>query len=492
MHGVRQAEAAKKQQAQRNAHMEANANLAAQSETNRNIEAQKSSNAEKESVKQAQTQRESLLQKAKIAQRSKEARAQGQEQEMSMSRSLKDVSDQNADGLKEAQTASLKDREAHDLLAESEASDLNSDAHVEAELAKNGQIHEEAQIQSLSEQEIIAQKSRETDADFSIERKVSKQASEYEEKLRADTERATAVELSQRQKELTEALVSDSSDSEVHHANAQNKAQHSTYNKEGEHATGDIASEAKQETISAKMSQAGVERRDSAEVQTVEGAVGAPSFTTQQASISKNMEKLIANLSDQVGNDVQEAASFLAGLDEAPKMMTADRSSQTLLDGSTIDVANTISEVGDMMDAPRMKSADAKRRAIKKTKRRREIEVLIQVLLTRQMESSKREKLLRMLLALGISEIEYRALVSKLGELEVAAQAMAAEARKTAEKEREALLVEPLLREPESPKMKSHENDPSAPPTIKSAPSVTRGAMYKRLLKEKEKNSNQN
>ena len=413
------------------------------------------------------------------------------------------------EGAKETTASSVMQNSAH----------AEREEFIDSNVAKKAQVHEAgqaAQMKTQSEQLIRARENQDTQVLMQSKEQASRRHAENEEKLLAQVEEARSQQVVQQEKQLAEAAINsiakrsasrgvlgeekipfkagigsgEGDGGESIKVNAQNKAQHSVFNKETQHATGDTASEAKQEAISAKMSQAGVERRESAEVQTVEGAVGAPSFTTQQASISKNMEKLIANLSDQVGNDVQEAASFLAGLDEAPKMMTADRSSQTLLDGSTIDVANTISEVGDAMDVPRIKSADAKRRAIKKTKRRREIEVLIQVLLTRQMESSKREKLLRMLLALGISEIEYRALVSKLGELEVAAQAMAAEDRKTVEKDREALLVEPVLREPESPKMKSHENDPSASPTIKSAPSVTRGTMYQRLLKEKEKNSN--
>jgi hypothetical protein len=234
--------------------------------------------------------------------------------------------------------------------------------------------------------------------------------------------------------------------------------------------------------------------QDSREGSTSEDLGFKSASKAQDGAISANAERLIAELSEQIGERVQEASTFLATLEEAPRMLTADPSSTSLLDGANITVSHTTSPLVDVID--RADSALAKQvigakqqSAKKRSKRRREIEVLIQVLLTRQMEAKKREKLLRMLLALGISEIEYRALVSKLGEMEVAAQAVAAESQKTSEKEREVLLVEPLLREPESPRMKSHENDPSAPPRIKSAPSVTRGDMYKRLLKEKEKNS---
>ena len=400
--------------------------------------------------------------------------------------------------------------------------DAEQEEYIDSHAAKKAQVHEAeqvAQMKTQSEQVIRERQSQDAEVLMQSKEQASRRHAENEEKLLAQVEEARSQQVAQREKQLTEALAnsteggsaprgglggdsgsfeanpgSDGGDggdgSEGVKVNAQNKAQHSVLHKETQHATGDTASEAKKEAISTIMAKAGVARSESAESQTIEGVVGEAEVSTSETSISQNMEKLIATLSDQVGDQVKEAASFLAGLDEAPKMMTADRSSQTLLDGSTIDVANTISEVGDAMDVPRMKSADAKRRAIKKTKRRREIEVLIQVLLTRQIESSKREKLLRMLLALGISEIEYRALVSKLGELEVAAQAMAAEADKASQKERQAMMVEPLLREPEAPKIKSVESDSAEPPKMKSVSSTTRGAMYERLLKQKEKSSN--
>ncbi len=403
------------------------------------------------------------------------------------------------------------------------SADAEREEYIDSHVAKQAQVHEAeqvAQMKTQSEQVIRERQSQDAEVLMQSKEQASRRHAQNEEKLLAQVEEARSQQVAQREKQLTEALAnstgvgsaprgglggdggsfeanpgSDGGDggdgSEGVKVNAKNKAQHSVLNKETKHATGDTASEAKQEAISTIMAKAGVARSESAESQTIEGVVGEAGISTSETSISKNMEKLIATLSDQVGDQVKEAASFLAGLDEAPKMMTADRSSQTLLDGSTIDVASAISEVGDAMDLPRMKSADAKRRAIKKTKRRREIEVLIQVLLTRQMESSKREKLLRMLLALGISEIEYRALVSKLGELEVAAQAMAAEAEKASQKERQAMMVEPLLREPEAPKIKSDASDSAEPPKMKSVSSTTRGAMYERLLKQKEKSSSE-
>ena len=169
----------------------------------------------------------------------------------------------------------------------------------------------------------------------------------------------------------------------------------------------------------------------------------------QDGAISANVEQLIAKLSEQVGARVQEASTFLATFEEVPRMFTDHPSSTSLLDGANITVSHTTSSLGDVIDSADSVSAKEvmhakQQRAIKRSKNRREIEVIIQVLLTRQMEASKREKLLRMLLALGISEVEYRGLVVRLGELEVEKQALEAESQRIqqGEKQAQAITVE--------------------------------------------------
>ena len=519
MHGVRQAEAAKEQQARSNADsqrlMQASLNLAAESEANRNMAAHNELSAEAEredaqirlieqerrvqqtdqrerdqdrdydqsiaahnelrtkgeSETWAQIQSRFLEEQRRIEQKRQRERGQEHDLEREMSRFLKNVDEKDADGLKVPRTQESRDMGAHDLLEGNKATDINGDEYIDDELIKNEHAHEEAQMRARSEREIIAQQSQETEVRSQLEQEISHRALKYEERI------------------LAEALSNNSGGGANLHPDAQIKLQQRSTSVEVTHSASSNLSGIKEQAISTIIAKAGVERVASEPLQQVEGGGGIPSFGPSEVSISKNTEKLIATLSDQVGSHVHEAASFLAGLDEAPKMMTADRSSQSLLDGSTIDVANAISEVGDAMDLPRMKSADAKRKGIRRAKNRREIEVLIQVLLTRQIEASKRQKLLRMLLALGISEVEYRALVAKLGEMEVASQAMAAEAEKASHKERQALMVEPLLREPEAPKMKPRESDSLAPPKMKTAHATTRGAIYERLLKEKEKSS---
>ena len=106
------------------------------------------------------------------------------------------------------------------------------------------------------------------------------------------------------------------------------------------------------------------------------------------------------------------------------------------------------------------------------------------------MEASKREKLLRMLLALGISEVEYRGLVVRLGELDVEKQALEAESQRIqqVEKQAQAITVEGALKAPEPPKMKSESPNSSSPPIMKSS-RTTRGYLYKKLMEEKAKDS---
>ncbi len=215
----------------------------------------------------------------------------------------------------------------------------------------------------------------------------------------------------------------------------------------------------------------------------------------QDGAISANVEQLIAKLSEQVGARVQEASTFLATFEEVPRMLTDHPSSTSLLDGANITVSHTTSSLGDVIDSADSVSAKEvmhakQQRAIKRSKNRREIEVIIQVLLTRQMEASKREKLLRMLLALGISEVEYRGLVVRLGELEVEKQALEAESQRIqqGEKQAQAITVEGALKAPEPPKMKSESPNSSSPPIMKSS-RTTRGYLYKKLMEEKAKDS---
>lgn len=131
-----------------------------------------------------------------------------------------------------------------------------------------------------------------------------------------------------------------------------------------------------------------------------------------------------------------------------------------------------------------------KRSAQEAAKLADERRIIIQQLMTSIFEKSKREKLLRLLIELGISEVEYRDLVAKLGEME---------ARHAAEQVKEESVKQAI----EVPVEASRDTDtkPTEVPAMKvGAPKVnpttvvpvtseTRAEMYARLKKMKERSS---
>jgi hypothetical protein len=109
----------------------------------------------------------------------------------------------------------------------------------------------------------------------------------------------------------------------------------------------------------------------------------------------------------------------------------------------------------------------------------RERQIIIHQLMTRSFEQSKREKLLRMLIALGISEKEYRELVVQLGQAEV-------EAHASQNQHAQKIAVEPLETapaQPSVPTMKSTapRQDPSI--VVKHQPR-SRAELYAKLRKQ--------
>jgi hypothetical protein len=92
---------------------------------------------------------------------------------------------------------------------------------------------------------------------------------------------------------------------------------------------------------------------------------------------------------------------------------------------------------------------------------------------------ARRDKILKALIALGISEVEYRKLLLKLGEMDAARLAEQVAARtKTAE---------PIAMTVEAPAMKESEDAAVATPQGPAAEAkvqTTRAALYKRLKEE--------
>jgi NADH dehydrogenase/NADH:ubiquinone oxidoreductase subunit G len=86
-----------------------------------------------------------------------------------------------------------------------------------------------------------------------------------------------------------------------------------------------------------------------------------------------------------------------------------------------------LSEVGEYEQENSQAGKKPKRSARQLARAAEERQIIIQQLMAGVLEKSKREKLLRLLIELGISEIEYRDLVAKLGEME--ARRMAEQAK---------------------------------------------------------------
>lgn len=171
--------------------------------------------------------------------------------------------------------------------------------------------------------------------------------------------------------------------------------------------------------------------------------------------------------------------------------------------GATVSELSATSEIDvPVFKEPLLSELDAGEQEIsrgaKKSKRSarelaraaEERQIIIQQLMAGILEKSKREKLLRLLIELGISEVEYRDLVAKLGEME---------ARHAAEQTKEEATEQALEIPFESPR--SADTKPMEAPAMKvGSPKInpttvvpitaeTRAEMYARLKKMKERNS---
>jgi uncharacterized protein (UPF0335 family) len=128
----------------------------------------------------------------------------------------------------------------------------------------------------------------------------------------------------------------------------------------------------------------------------------------------------------------------------------------------------------------------SKRSARELARAAEERQIIIQQLMAGVLEKSKREKLLRLLIELGISEVEYRDLVAKLGEME--ARHAAEEAKEEASKQAIKIPVEPPrntdTKPTEVPAMKVGAPKIN-PTTVVPVTAETRAEMYARLKKMK-------
>jgi hypothetical protein len=104
---------------------------------------------------------------------------------------------------------------------------------------------------------------------------------------------------------------------------------------------------------------------------------------------------------------------------------------------------------------------------------------LLQQLMDQHATKARREKILKALIALGISEVEYRKLLLKLGEMDAARLAEQVAARAT--------IAQPIAMTTDAPAMRENADTviekPSAQP-VQTRAQTTRAALYKRLKEE--------
>ena len=164
---------------------------------------------------------------------------------------------------------------------------------------------------------------------------------------------------------------------------------------------------------------------------------------------------------------------------EPPRMRNS-----TVLDGAGLVDSSSDSEDGssqdDSLHAEITSGSRSKQRIGRMSRARatRERAVIIQQLMTRSFEQGKREKLLRMLIALGISEKEYRELVVRIGQAE-------AERLASVKQAAEPIALEPLEVAPklEVPTMKSeatHRGNSNAGTNV----TKTRAEVFAKLRKQ--------
>jgi hypothetical protein len=132
------------------------------------------------------------------------------------------------------------------------------------------------------------------------------------------------------------------------------------------------------------------------------------------------------------------------------------------------------------MDASGTTASPSKRaRNLRKGDDARMRQLLLQQLMDQHTTKARREKILKALIALGISEVEYRKLLVKLGEMDTARIAEQAAARTK--------VAEPMTLTVDAPAMKEAESATPSPvtnPIVQSKAPTTRAALYKRLKEE--------
>jgi hypothetical protein len=161
----------------------------------------------------------------------------------------------------------------------------------------------------------------------------------------------------------------------------------------------------------------------------------------------------------------------------APSVAGVTVSDQNGVEPRRTDTEMVDSSEGD--DSPSELTPTARARSSKKRDNARMRNLLLQQLMAQHANTVQREKILKALISLGISEVEYRKLLVQLGEMEVARKAEQAAATVKS--------VEPIALAVEVPTMKNSRAEPSAQrpekPAVDTA-TTSRASLYKRLKQD--------
>jgi hypothetical protein len=181
-------------------------------------------------------------------------------------------------------------------------------------------------------------------------------------------------------------------------------------------------------------------------------------------------------VSDQDATNTKRVSTAVTSKAQTEKLLAQEPgiTKELSLSTDTEMAASSDGEDGSSESTPTARSRNSKKRDDARMRN-----LLLQQLMAQHSNKVQREKILKALIALGISEVEYRNLLVKLGEMEVARQAEQAAAT--------VKIVEPIALAVEVPTMKHAGAEPSAQrpakPTVDAA-TTSRAALYKRLKQD--------
>ncbi len=209
------------------------------------------------------------------------------------------------------------------------------------------------------------------------------------------------------------------------------------------------------------------------------------SSSTPKETLVTTTEERMVSVSDS-RESLPVAVAQIAAPEVTITSSKADASRQALPEGSSESVrANEtpLTEEDQVLAAEAEEVvSQAPRKTTRRTTKRKDARMrylLLQQLMDQRTTKVRREKILKALITLGISEVEYRKLLLKLGEMDAARLAEQVAARSK--------VAEPIAMTVEAPAMKdttAAAPDRDETPRVESKGQTTRAALYRQLREE--------